>query len=856
MFIESALAYLKNGICTIPTDAHKKPIHAWKEFQTKLPTEEQIRQSFESPRAKGIALICGPVSGGLEVIDVDLKYDITGTLYQRLLKKIGAIHKKLYAVKTKSGGYHLYYRCEVQQGNTKLAMRPATPEELKETPGQGVFCLIETRGINGYVVAPPTPGYERLGEFKIPIISIDEREHILSTCRTFNEVFQEVRGKTITLADTTTYQLTPWQDYNEKADIIQLLEAEGWTYVNQSGPRINLRRPGNTTAKTSANYHTDLRLFKVFTTSSIFETDKGYTPFAVYTILKHNGDFSAAAKQLIKDGYGTPLPSVERKVTAVVHQAIKDKKSEKEIKALVGSVAQTDDNKKINDVIKAAKSNIGKIDGEFWEVITTAKDKKINIVRHKFVAFLESHGFFLYYYDDKSTGYRIVRVEGTIVYEISYKEIKDFVHNYIINKDDERFDNISKEELLEVVMKGSDIYFGKGLIEFLPKANLEFIRDTEKCAYFFFKNGVVVCDGEQYNLIKYNELNIEKRNKDAKTVIWRSQVIDHEIQINEEDYDSIFLQFMKHVSRYSEENADNFDFLSTLVGYLLHSYKDQSKSFAVILAEETEDETKGGGTGKGILVKAISKLAKVDYVDGKNFKIDKSFAFQRVNLDTKIIAIEDVRKNVDFEGFYPIITEGITIEKKNKDEIFIPYQDSPKIIFTTNYTVPSHGNHSKRRQRVFEFSDFFNLSNTPHMVFNHILFEDWQPAEWNRFYNTLFDCVSLYLQHGVTDYENSETLKRKHIKLNFGQEFLEFMDDLMKLKAPVSRQGGQLYLDFLNENDMERKDFSQKRFKNGIIQYCEKFNYKFAERRDTIEVTDNQSKKVKIYAISPILDTV
>jgi hypothetical protein len=55
---------------------------------------------------------------------------------------------------------------------------------------------------------------------------------------------------------------------------------------------------------------------------------------------------------------------------------------------------------------------------------------------------------------------------------------------------------------------------------------------------------------------------------------------------------------------------------------------------------------------------------------------------------------------------------------------------------------------------------------------------------------------------------------------------------------------------------MERKDFTQKRFKNGIIQYCEKFNYKFAERRDNVEVADNQLKKVKIYAISPMLDTV
>ena len=111
-------------------------------------------------------------------------------------------------------------------------------------------------------------------------------------------------------------------------------------------------------------------------------------------------------------------------------------------------------------------------------------------------------------------------------------------------------------------------------------------------------------------------------------------------------------------------------------------------------------------------------------VDGKNFKVDKNFAFQRVDLDTRILAIEDTRKNVDFEGFYAIITEGITVEKKNKDELFIPYKDSPKVMFTTNYTLPSSGNHAKRRQKVLEFAPYFGLDKTPEDEFGHKLFDD------------------------------------------------------------------------------------------------------------------------------------
>jgi hypothetical protein len=54
----------------------------------------------------------------------------------------------------------LYYRCDVIEGNQKLAQRPATAEEVKENPNEKVLVLIETRGEGGYVVAPPTDGYK------------------------------------------------------------------------------------------------------------------------------------------------------------------------------------------------------------------------------------------------------------------------------------------------------------------------------------------------------------------------------------------------------------------------------------------------------------------------------------------------------------------------------------------------------------------------------------------------------------------------------------------------------------------------------------------------------------------------
>ena len=251
----------------------------------------------------------------------------------------------------------------------------------------------------------------------------------------------------------------------------------------------------------------------------------------------------------------------------------------------------------------------------------------------------------------------------------------------------------------------------------------------------------------------------------------------------------------------------------------------------MILAEETDNESKGGGTGKGIFVKALGYLLNIVRVDGKNFKFDKSFAFQRVDLDTRILAIEDTRRNVDFEGFYSIITEGITVEKKNKDELFIPYKDSPKVMFTTNYTIPNSGNHAKRRQKVLEFSGYFGPTRTPEDEFGHKLFDDWDKDEWNRFYNLMFEAVQGYLGFGVLEVASSDKIKRKQIKVQFGEEFLDFFLGILE-EQPGWIKLEQLYNDFMSMSGFDKKDYSVKRLTKGIEESCTILNIAYLNKRD------------------------
>lgn len=195
------------------------------------------------------------------------------------------------------------------------------------------------------------------------------------------------------------------------------------------------------------------------------------------------------------------------------------------------------------------------------------------------------------------------------------------------------------------------------------------------------------------------------------------------------------------------------------------------------------------------------------------------------------------------------ITEGSTVEKKNKDELFIDYKDSPKFAFTTNYSLNIKGNHGKRRSRVFEFAQFFGPQNTPLEFFKHLLFEDWDKDEWNRFYNLMFFAVSTYLENGIKEISASEKMKRKQIKLSFGEEFLEWFTDYSGNGCNSWKPFRELYNNFMLENDFDKKDYSQKRFKKAIEIGSETMNFlcetrknRAAENRTEIRVLKNGEK--------------
>ena len=808
--------YLQLGINTIAVNENKQAIFPWKVYQEQMVTKEELSRQMADNRAKGVAIICGGVSGNLEVIDIDTKYE-TYDLWMAIKEAIPSeLYTKLHIVKTRSNGKHLIYKCEAIEKNQKLAQRLPTLEEAKNNPSIKSYTIIETRGEGGYVVAPPTQGYA-IEQQGINIISLDEREVLFEIMRSFNEIFEEQVIEAHQRPSTKDYGVSPFDDYNRRGDIVDLMERNGWKVVKKNSERIFFLRPGSG-AEHSGSWNISMGLFSVFSVNTPFLVQKGYKLSAVFSILESSGDFKLAARKLLEMGFGEKKTSFGNDIERQIFKKRNDGASKDDLVTILV--------KKHNKSLDEAKAMIDELDARWGEEICTfwdVDDKGVaSINRYKLQVFLTTHGGFrLYFYDNASTIYRLVRVKDGFVEEASTEQIKRFIKDYIDKLPDSFDGGVTPQDLLELIYKGASIFFSDAYFEFFDRANLQFLKDTKDEAYFPFKNGVVTVSKKEIVLRSYGELG---------KVVWKTQVIDHFIVI-EQDIDLSKIEYFRFIERISDNDQERYIYALGLIGYLLHNYKDPSRPFSVILAEETDNEAKGGGTGKGIFVKALGYLLNIVRVDGKNFKFDKSFAFQRVDLDTRILAIEDTRRNVDFEGFYSIITEGITVEKKNKDELFIPYKDSPKVMFTTNYTIPNNGNHAKRRQKVLEFSGYFGPTRTPEDEFGHKLFDDWDKDEWNRFFNLMFEAVQGYLGFGVLEVASSDKIKRKQIKVQFGEEFFDFFLAILE-EQPGWIKLEQLYNDFMSMSGFEKKDYSVKRFTKGIEESCTILNIAYLNKRE------------------------
>jgi len=394
---------------------------------------------------------------------------------------------------------------------------------------------------------------------------------------------------------------------------------------------------------------------------------------------------------------------------------------------------------------------------KFWYI----ENEKTKISKQNFKRFLEENGFCKMQLEH---GYILLRVSKNIVREVEIFNIKDFVIHYLKQLDDEElFKDTPKLKVIDAVIKGASQHFVNGFLEFLETRELEFLRDTKDKGFLFFSNCFVEVEQNKIAVKKYEEL---------EGYIWDKQIIQKRFSIGENE--SEFEIFIKNICNNDEQRILSF---RSAIGYLLHNYKDSTNAKAVIFLDEKLSDGAYGRSGKGLVAQAIGKLRKTVRLDGRNFNFSKSFSFQSVTLDTAIIEFNDVNKKFNFDKLFSIITDDITVEKKNQNEIIIPFHQSPKIIISTNYTIEGSDDSTLDRQFVIEFSDHYNKSHRPIDEFGHRFFDEWSNEEWNNFHNYMIGCMQLYLNRGLIKCAHVNLEKKKLIDSTC-EEFAEFFENI------------------------------------------------------------------------------
>jgi hypothetical protein len=261
---------------------------------------------------------------------------------------------------------------------------------------------------------------------------------------------------------------------------------------------------------------------------------------------------------------------------------------------------------------------------------------------------------------------------------------------------------------------------------------------------------------------------------------------------------------------------------------MMHAHKSLSFCPAVILNDEVISDNPEGGTGKGLFMSALGQMKKVVTIDGKSFTFERSFAYQLVSADTQILVFDDVKKYFDFERLFSLITEGLTLEKKNKDAIKIPFSKSPKIAITTNYAIKGAGNSFARRKWELELHQHYNKNLSPLDEFGKLMFSDWNDDEWCEFDNYMIGCVKSYLATGLVK-SKFVNLKIRQLSAETCHDFIEWCGLIDHQENRFLEHGKRLRLNDLYEDFVDnypdygprsRMTVSRQKFWKWIVSYA------------------------------------
>lgn len=482
-------------------------------------------------------------------------------------------------------------------------------------------------------------------------------------------------------------------------------------------------------------------------------------------------------------------------------------------------------------------------DEQFWKVVVKNQGKDSERTEYEFCYvnsqnFLQNRGFGRLRRLDRT--YQFVHLEPPVVRSIEASDARDYLfqfakHNCCVGVN-------------EMLIKGVSQYVGPDKLSLLDFVHPNFIRPTRDQQYFYFDKTCWLVTKDEVSEMGYEKISHhiweeQRRNYPAKHLgkplitFSRADEDVYSYEISEDGVKCHYLQFLINTSNFTwrkpdvevtdtERNENRIHLLSKLcaIGYMLMEAKDNNVARAVIGMDGKQSEVgdSNGRSGKSLIGELMRNVMPIAYIPGKNSDIFKDqFVWNDVQENTKLVFIDDVLQNFNFEFLFPNITGDWSVNYKGGRRMTLPFTQSPKIYIATNHAIRGKGSSFTDRQWLLAFSDFYNDQHKPVDDFGSLFFSEWDFDQWNLCWNLLANCIQLYLTFGVVQ-APGERLEQRKRRQEMGEALIswadEYFSDSAKIGTAIPRK--ELYDAFCNYDPQQRKYISSTAFKKKFKMYC------------------------------------
>ncbi len=274
------------------------------------------------------------------------------------------------------------------------------------------------------------------------------------------------------------------------------------------------------------------------------------------------------------------------------------------------------------------------------------------------------------------------------------------------------------------------------------------------------------------------------------------------------------------------------------IGYLLHQYKRADRSWAVFAMDhKISDITESnGGTGKSVmLAKAIPEITKsYEYIAANDPEVyNDKFMLGNVTPNTDYVIFDDMDSHFPIRKVYTQITGNFAVRAPHVPNFYIPFEQSAKLAFTSNFGLWSAEDGSTERRILYcSFSDYYHYKTAEHFEnwtvrddFGKILFSDFNEKEYNDFYNFMAECLQFYLSCDEKIDPPMDHINKRNQKQTMGDAFLDWADVYFNDKLNAETSKDEAFEDYKLRTKLNKT--TPQRFKKSLKSWAKYHGYIF-----------------------------